>query len=239
MAQFGALWVGDPLTKIQIIGLSSFAHYGHDVYLYVYDDTLEVPVGITKRDARDIMPEESLFKARDSYAAFSDIFRYKMIEKTGLTWIDADIICMTEDWNFKDNIYCSKELESNAATGAVLSLPRDSDAIKFLIRESEAFDMSKLSWSEIGPVLVNRAFNEFGLSDYIYDYRTFCGIGYTEYYKLWLPSELENILKTTASSKAVSMYNQMCKINGIDRSYLPVGSAIEYFYNKFYKGMKI
>lgn len=239
MAQFGALWVGRPLTKIQIIGLSSFAHYGHDVYLYVYDDTLEVPVGITKRDAREIMPEESLFTVRDSYAAFSDIFRYHMIKKTGLAWVDADVICTTSDWEFKDNIYCSKELETNIATGSVLSMPADSEAIEFLIKESEAFDKKRITWVEIGPALVDKAFKKYGLSEYIYDYHVFCGIGYSQWYWFWRPEHLENMLKIEKISKAISICNFMCTVNSINKNELPEGTAIKYFYDKFYKGMTV
>ena len=150
MNTFASLWVGGTLTKIQEISLSSFVFYGHDITLYVYDQSIIVPEGVKKADAKDILSEESLFKVENSYAAFSDVFRYNMIKKTGKIWVDADTICLSDNWEFKDNIFASIELGYNdfCVVGGVLSLNKDSEIINYLIYEVNKIDKEHMSWSD-------------------------------------------------------------------------------------------
>ena len=76
MAKFGSLWVGNPMTKIQEVSLSSFIYHGHELTLYVYDMDMKVPEGVQKAFAGDIMDESEMFLVQDTYAAFSDLFCY-------------------------------------------------------------------------------------------------------------------------------------------------------------------
>lgn len=232
---FGSLWVGGPLTKIQELSLSSFIFHGHNITLYVYDKDIKVPNGVKKADARDIVEEKEIFLVENSYAAFSDVFRYKMIKKTGLAWVDADTICLSDDWNFKDNIYASEEIHGGGrmVVGGVLSLPQNSEIVNYLILESQNFDKSKIKWSEIGPLLVNKAFHNFGYMDYVYPQKVFCGINFKNWNILWEPSKLDYVLKITKESKSISVYNQQCTRFKIDKNNFPPGSAMDYFYNKF------
>lgn len=231
MAKFGSLWVGDPLSKVQIISLASFVYHSHDITLFVYDMDLAVPDGVVKRDAREIMPEEEIFQVQNQFAAFSDLFRYQMIYKTGLAWVDADTICLSPDWDLKDNTYAG--FEKDMVVGGVLSLPQDSPALKFLIKKSTRFDKTKIKWIDVGPALVDKAFREYNLMDYVYSEKTFCGIHFSEWQKLWNPKNLKEIRMLEKTGKSISVYNSMVTRSGIDKNILPKGSAMEYFYNKF------
>lgn len=231
MAKFGSLWVGDPLTKVQIVALSSFVYHKHDITLFVYDLDLEVPAGVKKQDARSIMEEEEIFTVQNQFAAFSDLFRYQMIYKTGLAWVDADTICLTSDWNFKEDTYAG--LEKDMVVGGVLSLPQDSDAIRYLIKKSTTFDKTKIKWIDVGPALVDKAFRKYNLMDYVYSQETFCGIHFSEWQKLWNPKFLKEIKKLEKNGKSISIYNSMVTRSEIDKNFLPRGSAMDYFYRKF------
>jgi hypothetical protein len=236
---FGSLWVGGPLTKIQELSLASFVFYRHEIILYVYDKDLNVPNGVKKADARDILPENDLFLVEGSYAAFSDIFRYNMINKTGLVWVDADTICLSDNWDFKDNIFASLELGSEpSVVGGVLSLKQNSEILNYLIDEVNYVDKRSMSWSELGPHLLDKAFKKFDYMEYAYDWTVFLGIRIDEWKMLWDPSSvsLNRILNLYNTSKAISIYNHMCTregINKINKNVLPKGSAMEYFYDKF------
>jgi hypothetical protein len=235
MNTFASLWVGGPLTKIQEISLSSFVFYGHDITLYVYDQSIIVPKGVKKADAKDILSEESLFKVENSYAAFSDVFRYSMIKKTGKIWVDADIICLSDNWEFKDNIFASLELGYNdfCVVGGVLSLNKDSEIINYLIDEVNKIDKEHMSWSDMGPNLLNQAFKKFNYMEYAYDQKIFSGINFQDWHSLWDPNSLNKILDLYNTSKSISVYNQMCTRNNIDKNNLPEGSAMQYFYKKY------
>ena len=238
MNTFGSLWVGGPLTKIQEISLASFVFYGHDITLYVYDDSIVVPKGVKKANARDILPEDMLFKVEDSYAAFSDIFRYNMIKKTGIAWVDADTICLSDDWSFKDDIFASLELVGNGhcVVGGVLSLDKDSEIINYLIDEVNTIDKSTMEWSEMGPLLLDKAFRKFNYMDYAYNYKILLGIKVGEWNLLWDSNYLDSVLDLYNTSKAISVYNHMCTRNKVDKNNLPEGSGMQYFYNKYCKG---
>jgi hypothetical protein len=232
--KFGSLWVGGPLTKIQEISLSSFVFYGHDITLYVYDKDLKVPDGVKKANARDILPEDDLFLVEGSYAAFSDIFRYNMIQKTGLAWVDADSICLSDSWHFEDDIFASYEIGiTPSVVGGVLSLNKDSEILKYLINEVDSVDKSSMLWTELGPQLLNKAFLKFDYMKYAYDWKILLGIQIHEWNMLWNPATFPIILSRSMNSKCISVYNQMCTRAGIDKNVLPRGSAMEYFYYKF------
>ena len=227
------MWVGDSMTKIQEISLSSFIYHGHEVSMFVYNKKLKVPRGIIKLDANEIISESDVFTVKNTYAAFSDVFRYQMINKTGLPWVDADTICVSDEWNFKDNIYAG--YEGRTVVGGVLSLPQEHPALRYMIKRSSNFDKEKINWVEIGPTLVNETFKKFRLMKYVYSEETFCGIHYSKWKKLWEPEFLEEIKELEKKSHSISAYNSMATFSGIDKNNLPKGSAMEYFYRKFVK----
>jgi hypothetical protein len=233
--KFGALWVGSPLPKLQQTCLASFIYYGHDLVLYVYDQSIGVPKGIIKKDANEIMPESDIFLIENTYASFSDLFRYRMIKQTGMTWVDADVLCMSADWKFKDNIFASLEKTSigDFVTGAVLGLPKDSEIIEWLVHESTNYDKNKIFWSEVGPSMVTNGFKKFNYMEYVYPQEIFCGISIYDFEDLWNPDKLQDILSLEGISKSISAYNQMTTRAKKDKNNFPIGSALDYFYNKF------
>jgi hypothetical protein len=231
MARFGSLWVGNPMTKIQEVSLSSFIYHGHSLTLYVYDIDMKVPEGVQKAFAGDIMDKSEMFLVQDTYAAFSDLFRYRMINKTGLAWVDADTICLSSDWDGLGDTYAC--LENETVVGGVLSLPQDSEALDYLIKKSTNFDKTKIKWTDVGPALVDKAFRKFDLMDKVHPMETFCGVHWSQWEKLWNPKSLKEIKILEKTSKSVSVYHSMTTRGGIDKNYLPPKSAMEYFYNKF------
>lgn len=225
------MWVGDSISKIQEISMSSFLYHNHEISLFVYNKNLVVPNGIKKLDANEIIPESEIFKVKNTYAAFSDIFRYQMINKTDLPWVDADTICVSDNWNFKDNIYAG--YEGKIVVGGVLSLPYNSPAITYMINKSKNFEKDKINWVEIGPALVDETFKKFRLMKYVYNEETFCGIHYSKWKKLWQQEYLEEIKELEKKSHSISAYNSMITFSGLDKNNLPSGSAMDYFYRKF------
>jgi hypothetical protein len=231
MAKFGSLWVGNPMTKIQEVSLSSFVYHGHELTLYVYDMDMVVPKGVKKSNAEDIMSSSEIFLVQDTYAAFSDLFRYRMIKQTGLTWVDADTICLSPDWDSLGDTYAC--LENDTVVGGVLSLPQDSPALEYLIKKSTEFDKTKIKWTNVGPELVNKVFRSYHLMHYVQPMEIFCGIHWSQWEKLWNPKYLKEIKLLEKTSKSISVYHSMTTRGGIDKNYLPPSSAMEYFYNKF------
>lgn len=231
MANFGSLWVGKPLTKVEQTALSSFIYYGHSFTLFVYDMDMVVPKGIVKKDANEIIPESEIFKVQDSYGPFADMFRYTMIHKTGLTWTDTDSICLRSEWNFGDYLFGFEE-DDRLANG-ILRMPQDSDLIDFLIVNSVKYDKTKIIWSEIGPLLVTKGAKRFDVLKYAQPPEVFYPVHFWQWKKIWLKDYREEVLSKCKDAHTLQIWNQFLNREGIDKNNLPSGSAIEYFYKKF------
>ena len=86
--EFGSFWHG-PLNPFAYACLASFARAGATLSVYSYNPRLDVPPGVRLADARAIYADESLVRrfianGKPSIATFADMFRYKMIQATGL-----------------------------------------------------------------------------------------------------------------------------------------------------------
>jgi hypothetical protein len=230
------LWVGGPLNKLQETCIASFIYFGHTMNLFVYDMDIDVPEGVIKRDAREVLPEDSIFLVKDTYAAFSDVFRYNMIHKFDLIWVDADTLCITDDWSFfKDDVLFCRE-DDNYYVGGVLKLPHNSEIINYLISEVSLIDSSLMHWSEMGPLLLTNAIKKYDYESYCQSMETLCMIDPREATKFWQESYYSEIMDrvNSGNSKCASLYNGMLTVfDKVDTNLLPKGSAIEYFYNKY------
>ncbi|SMX24112.1 hypothetical protein [Boseongicola aestuarii] len=87
------LWIGPRLSVIEQLCLTSFVRLGMEPVLYSYDPVEGVPTGVEVRDATQVLPRERVFlnDERQSYAPFSDVFRYRLLRDTDFYWVDADI----------------------------------------------------------------------------------------------------------------------------------------------------
>jgi hypothetical protein len=231
MANFGSLWIGNPLSKVEQTALASFVFYGHSFTLFVYDMNIKVPRGIVKQDANKIIPESEIFKVQNSYGPFADMFRYKMIKETGLTWTDTDSICLRSDWNFGEYLFGFEE-DDRLANG-ILRMPSDSDLINFLIKNSMNFDKNQIIWSEIGPLLVTKGAKKFKVLKYAQPPEVFYPIHFWQWKKIWLKDYTNEVLKKIDNSHTLQIWNQFLNREGIDKNKLPKGSTIDYLYNKF------
>ncbi len=92
------LWHGSALSVFERLSLLSFLKHGHTVEVCAYDD-LEVPPGVRLCDAAEILPQSDVFSysrgpAKGSFAAFSNLFRIKLLVEKGGIWADTDLLCL-------------------------------------------------------------------------------------------------------------------------------------------------
>jgi hypothetical protein len=103
-----SLWIGPPLSDLEILSINSFIKCGHSFHLYVYDTVENIPKGIKVLDANQILPLAELEVLKKDKLPFSDIFRYKMLYEKGGYWVDLDMICLKK-LNFKEKYIFSSE----------------------------------------------------------------------------------------------------------------------------------
>lgn len=198
LPKIASMWIGDPLSYIELVVIQSFLDNGHDFTLYTLDDVGPVPKGVTIADPREIY--EPTFEVgpgmRHNNAVYADIFRLLMIRDTGAIWADVDAYCV-KPFLFPSQYVFGLEDEDNIATG-VLGFPQDSPALAnsiafatmdnpippyFTKRRQDrlaevrnkggSFELKDFSWGVSGPRLVSHFLKETGESKHAQGKRVF------------------------------------------------------------------
>ena len=70
------LWIGNALSRVEKLCISSFLSQGHSFDLYTYGNVEGIPDGATVHDGREILPEKDIFlnSDRKTYAGFANFF---------------------------------------------------------------------------------------------------------------------------------------------------------------------
>jgi hypothetical protein len=215
------LWFHNPLTGVQRLSIRSFLHHGHDVTIFTYGH-LEAPDGVKFADAGEIISEDKIFTSHGSFAAFSDVFRYRLLAQTDFIWADADTVCLRPDWDFDEYLFSFQE--PFKVTNNVLGYPQESTLAKRLVDEC-VYQEGK-AYDELGPVLLTKLVSELGLGSYVLPQETFNPLHWTEFAAPFNASICGEVLRRCQGSHAVSLSNYLLKFHNIDRENFPEGSAI-------------
>lgn len=171
VAQF--LWVGPGLSPLESLCLKSFLDVGYDVHLYCYRPLDRVPPGVTIKNAGEIIPESEVFMGAGtsggSYAPFADRFRYHLLHARGGWWFDIDHVAIRLLPEPND-LWIASQWEGPhgeyPCVGAIWSNPGDprmgwlKDRADLLVRDPTA-----LTYTSLGPVLMNELVDTFSLQD--------------------------------------------------------------------------
>jgi len=179
---FQALWIGPRLSLIEQLSLTSFVANGHDVRLYLYEDTAGVPDGVECADAREILPQDRVFvhsanievkNAAGSYIAFSDLFRFKLLRDVGGWWFDLDVICL-RPIDLESNLCLGWEQESVVGSSIIRSDANSRFASELYERASRRVtENDPVEFTEIGPRLITTVVRDLGLERAVLSAPTF------------------------------------------------------------------
>src|SRR5262249_17317519 len=95
-------------------------------------------------------------------SAFSNLFRYRLLQQLGGWWIDADVICQSETVPEPD-IFLGWEEEGKVGS-AILRFPAGHPAATLLYETANSAG-EEVRWGELGPRLVTRIAKEAGLQE--------------------------------------------------------------------------
>jgi len=157
------LWVYGELSNLEKISICSFVRHGYVVNLWTYGDIKYTPNGINVKDARNILPEERIFIFNDSYAAFSDIFRFSVLTKIGGLWADTDVVCFVDSkelLDLGDNGFVVTERTQNKHRNKINSnliynpQPENGNLIDIAWKFADNYKVKNLKWGDCGPKLL-------------------------------------------------------------------------------------
>ena len=127
-----SLWIGESLQYLNQLCLKSHVLNGHPTTLYCTDTVDNVPEGVEVKPASDVMEIDRKVVERTSASFLSNVFRYKMIQKTGAVWIDCDAFChkpFPDEWT---HIYAGHGMRGALNCG-VVGIPKKGELIEQLL----------------------------------------------------------------------------------------------------------
>lgn len=234
---FSTMWIGNPLSRLEILSLKSFLHYGYSIAVYLYDMNLEVPEGVIKANANYVIPESSAYSVQGSYSIFSDYFRYKMLSMVDTVWVDMDCICLSDNFPLHDEYFFAPEQINGLVNGAVLKYPMDSEMAKFVLDEYYRLDAKNqyekdpdFKWAITGPWTVTKAVNELKLHDYVYPVNSAYPIDYFDIRYYFEPSLRDAFFRKACCSLIAHCSNVSITLRKqgekYDKTVFPEGSAL-------------
>jgi mannosyltransferase OCH1-like enzyme len=235
-------WDGSDLGLYEERCISSFIKHNFSVNVWSFQ-LLTLPKGAELKDANQFLDIEYLYKITQggkpkSIAAFSDLFRYKVLEENGGWWFDTDCICLKDQLEFKSllknkNIVVGYE-STNYINGAVLSF-----VDKSLAKESFEKSMSilqnnnfNIKWGDIGPRLITSIIQEKKLENEIYTEDYFYPIHYKDAMTALNVNHTIDINSKTKNSYVYHCWNEILKKHNVDKRIPPPENT--FIYEKFY-----
>ncbi|MEG0431502.1 MAG: glycosyltransferase [Anaerovoracaceae bacterium] len=243
-----ALWIGNRLSIISECCLKSFVMRGHKVFLHVYNKIENIPQGVVLQDANLIIPEKKIIKHKKtgSYALFSDIFRYTLLNRVDGVYTDCDVYCLKPIIRSKFDYLLGYE-DDHYINGAVLALPKDSsvlhDLIKMcnkpnfippwysnkakIIQKFKSFfninsSVDNLPWGSIGPHAITYYMKKNKCLHYVSPIDIFYPVHYN-CVNLFFDSELELLDVVSKRTLCIHLYNEMLRnrnLSNLDKNCL-------------------
>ncbi len=228
------LWIGDRLSTMERLSITSFLAHGHSYELYAYRQLGGVPAGTRVRDARAILPEEELFTFRNgSWAASADLFRFELLARRGGIWVDTDLVCVAPLTLAGELAFVEEPTADYAGVelcSGLLKAPPGHPALEWAAetcRRSKADVLAgKITW-DLSTSIVETMVERFALERWVLPWRTLFTCSYRDWRSLiaadpviaagadYRPSgRLEELPGETL---AVHLYQQMWSSEGQDK----------------------
>jgi Alpha 1,4-glycosyltransferase conserved region/Glycosyltransferase sugar-binding region containing DXD motif len=203
--------------------MRSFLDHGHAFHLYSYSPKLEVPAGVELKDAAELLEKDGYFTYQKgagagSHAAFSNLFRYKLLAERGGWWVDTDVICLSGEIPRFDEFFAYESQE--IVNGAVLFFQRWDPLMLDCFNEASKIGNSA-KWGEIGPRLITRKARETGRLSGA-SHRAICyPIHHREALDLLRPAQAETIERRTSNSLLLHLWNEVLRRVHVAKTMLP------------------
>lgn len=151
LPSIGTYWHGSELGLFERVCIYSMLQQGHSVTLFSHEKVDGIPEGVEIHDAREVTGDRTVtMYLRDAHkpnrfpnpSLFSNLFRYKMIKKLGMLWLDLDVFLLKPlfpengymfAWEGVPNAWEGKDIINTA----ILTLPQTSPTLNDLIEFCE------------------------------------------------------------------------------------------------------
>lgn len=223
-------WYGEALSPLEQVCIQSFVRQGHRIRLFTYTD-VSVPEGVIVDDASEIMPADSVFTFDNSLAAFSDIFRFKLLFERGGWWVDTDILSLKPE--VPDCDYYWAQEHPGRINGAVLRFPPRDPMCEKLLRLSQERSAELKRWGQIGPELLTEVLSNYAPPRLCGSTEDAYPVHWLETHFLWLPEFLGEVEERIEGASFLHLWNSIFARMGNSRAQAPFGSFLYKLYNVY------
>lgn len=196
--------------------------------LFSFGPLADLPDGVRNAGAQSIVsPELSsrfYYDGAPHMGHFSDIFRYRMM-KTGLAWVDMDVLMMSDDKIFDKPAIVPLE-DDRTINGAILYI-ENVPILRHLIDETMKSMDRTLRWGETGPLLLTRIlFEQMNPSGFT-DMAVFYPIPHYDIYKVLLPEFRDECAEACRDAITIHLFNNAIVRMGYWKDMAPpIGSFL-------------
>jgi hypothetical protein len=222
-------WHGPALSLYEEACLSSFVRQGIAVRLHTFNLQLPVPEGVVLVDANALaQPEEVLAYTQGgqvgSIAAFTDIYRYRVLAQEAGWWFDTDVFCLKGPEYYQALEAQSKGMligfeEKDKVNGAVMYI-----SCPAIARELELLANAKgkvFAWGEIGPTLVTKYLATHPEYVTTVNEQYFYPIHYLEVARFFRPADKIGCVRDADNAVCVHLWNEFLRRWRIPKNILP------------------
>jgi len=219
-AHVQTLWVGESLSRLERLSLSSFVSTGHIVDLYAYDEVQNIPDGVRLLDGGDIMAREHLLglgpraDGTGSWAMAADVFRYRLLLERGGWWIDTDVVALCRFNDAREYFFAYQD--EALINVAVLKMPAGCQLARLLCETSELLGPG-VQWAETGPNLLTTLVRLMELADLAAGPETVYPIHWSETGDLVAPDPGGTLWRRLEGACAIHLWNEMWRRYGLDK----------------------
>jgi hypothetical protein len=222
------LWIGERLSLMEQLCITSFLRHGHSFHLYVYQETAGIPPGTVVLDGNAILPASRIFTYREhkTYSGFANFFRYKLLLEKGGWFVDVDTICV-KPFHFSDEyVFSSEGINGRQLVNlGATKVPPGSQVMQYAWEACQNMNTSELNWSQCGPTLVREAIEKCSLQQYVKPWTTFCPIHFSFWEQMLSQSISWSFDDTT---HAIHLWNELWRRAAQDKDAgYPAGCLYE------------
>lgn len=247
-------WHGD-LTRLELTAIKSFVYHGFNVNFWNYDG--KHVDGCVTRDANEILPQSDLIKyyyihpvdvingvePHPSLAAFSDVFRIKLLNDVGGWWFDTDCICLTNQHNYyrlrqEQSFIAGLEDDKSIASG-VLFVGDDykhklMEKMQLILDRYSTNDKNEIhlgQWGILGPAMITEFMHEHGLRAVSKD--AFYQWSYYQIDYFVNPAYTEAAIEGLKYSFLIHAWDSLLQKNNFNKNVVQHGTLLDYLYKKY------
>ncbi len=222
-------WHGPSLSLYESACLKSFVRQGIEVRLHTFNEHLRAPEGVKIVDARLLADESEVLAYTQgghagSIAAFTDIFRYRVLQKQPGWWFDTDVVCLKDGAELEklqagvSGILVGEEAQGKL-NGAVLYVG-DTAAAAELERLANAKGFV-FEWGDIGPQLITQYLADRPERVKVAPPSAFYPVHYLETAMLLRQEDADECQRRVQSSVCVHLWNEFLRRWEIPKNMLP------------------